>query len=622
MPSKDERLLQRGENGIELIVDPATLAGELADGSGARWVFGAFDGVVEEVETTEIGCRAHVRTESGRSLTLTIAITPDGATFSVDVAAADAEPTDELQWPSAFLPGNGSVTELALPIRTTQGVLHHPNPSDPVAFRLDVNGSNQSGLSMPFWFQSTATGGLLAILQTPSDVALDIQSDADGARVAVGWLPALGRFDQPRTVQVALTKPGYVAGALRYRAYVAAQGRLVSLAEKAKQRPGVAGLVGAPYFSTGYLPFTERKLRQVLTGLTDLGFSSGLIGPVDLVQWGAAPWLNDYQPFISEPGFANIIEDAGFTPFAWFYLEDQLEHDPTFDPDALAVGPDGTVSTGWQNRDYVYRRVCDSTIAERGRLLRERVSQFAGLHFDTTTAKELSECWSPDHPMTRDQNRQARHDWLAEVASWGHVVGSESGADWAYDVIDFCSNNPREDLLTYFPGTAHHIPLHGLVYHDCVISYGWEYDPYNPSYLGGDWAQAKIAYDLMCGNPPTVSPLLGYFPRIGHGETDLWSRWVTWEDPLTQQLLRAALPVADLHARVAHQPMTNHAYLDPAATVSRTTYADGTEVLVNAGPTAFVDDNGIELEPWSWSLDGSPQRIGVDGHHAEVGIGS
>jgi hypothetical protein len=139
------------------------------------------------------------------------------------------------------------------------------------------------------------------------------------------------------------------------------------------------------------------------------------------------------------------------------------------------------------------------------------------------------------------------------------------------------------------PVEVAHIPLLGLVYHDSVVSYHWEYDPYNQSYLGGDWSQQKLLYDVMAGNPPTVAPIFGYFPVISRPAPPVSSKWVMWEDPETQRLLREALPVAQLHGRTAHTPMTGHELLTADGLVSRTTYADGTAVLVNRAADAWDD---------------------------------
>jgi hypothetical protein len=142
----------------------------------------------------------------------------------------------------------------------------------------------------------------------------------------------------------------------------------------------------------------------------------------------------------------------------------------------------------------------------------------------------------------------------------------------------------------------------GLVYHDSIVSYCWEYDPYNPSYLGGDWSRKKLLYDAMAGNPPTVSPVFGYFPVIRRPAPPVESRWVMWEDEQTQRLLREALPIAQLHGKTAHTPMIDHERLVEDGTVTRTTYADGTSVLVNQGAEPWSEGT-IVLPPEDYRID-------------------
>jgi hypothetical protein len=242
-------------------------------------------------------------------------------------------------------------------------------------------------------------------------------------------------------------------------------------------------------------------------------------------------------------------------------------------------------------------------LLEQHRQLKEEITRFDAHHFDTTTSKELIECWHPDHPMSRTDDRESRRARLAEVASWGPLIGSEAGYDWAFDVMDFCSSNPRADMETGMPVPVTHIPLLGLVYHDAIVSYCWEYDPYNKSYLGGDWSRDKILYDLMAGNPPTVAPIFGYFPIIRRPPPPVESRWVTWEDPETQRLLREALPAAQLHGRTAHVPMTGHTLLDTAGTAHRTVYADGTTVAVNFGQEPIVLEDGSALAGGAYAIE-------------------
>ena len=105
----------------------------------------------------------------------------------------------------------------------------------------------------------------------------------------------------------------------------------------------------------------------------------------------------------------------------------------------------------------------------------------------------------------------------------------------------------------------------------------------------------------MAGNPPTVAPIFGYFPVIRRPWPPVEARWVTWEDPATQKLLRDALPVAQLHGRTAHQEMVDHAFVDDERRVTRTVYQDGTAALVNFG-TEAQEVEGVVLAPRSYRV--------------------
>lgn len=499
----------------------------------------------------------------------------------------------EIAFPGPLQPLAGPVTRLSLPRMRTNGVLYTAAESDHWVHRMNV--SSHSGLNMPFWALGAEDQGLLAILDTPDDAALEVvKAVRQSIAVEVSWRGSLGTLRSSRRIRVRpLAEDSYVAAALAYRAHVQRQGRFKSLAEKIEERPTVRQLIGGPYLSVGYLPYSERKFRQVLAGLREIGYTNGIIGPIDHVQWASGEWLNDYQPFIHAPHYAEIAREAGFAAFAWLYLEDILRWDPYFDPAWLVRREDGEPVEGWFNRDYEYFLICSKVLREQHRQLKDRITRFDALHFDTTTAKDLFECRDPDHPMSRTVDRESRRARLAEVASWNMLLGSEAGYDWAFDVYDFCSSNPRMDLETGMPVPVAHIPLLGLVYHDAIVSYCWEYDPYNKSYLGGDWSRQKILYDVMAGNPPTVAPIFGYFPVIRRPPPPVESRWVMWEDPETQRLLREALPVAQLHGRTAHVAMIDHELLAGDGLVTRTVYADGTEVLVNRGTDAWDDGQAV-----------------------------
>jgi hypothetical protein len=597
-------------HGRRLQVDPATMAGVFSGNGLPGWRFDPLAHLrFTDRAGNEVPCRleaigdgaATVRA-GANAYRLSAGLDPDTADLLLAIEPLD-EPDQigDIAFPGPLQPVDGVVTELALPLIRTNGTLYRPQPADHWTSTVAI--PTHSGLNMPFWGLGDGRQGLLGIVDTPDDASLEIVKVVRASiAVCPVWQASLGRLRYARRIRVVpVAASSYVDIALAYRRHVQRTGAWKSLAEKIEQRPGVQQVIGGPYFSLGYLPMSERKFRQVTKGLREIGYTSGIIGPVDHIQWDSGEWLNDYQPFIHQPHFAEIAREEGFAAFCWLYLEDILAWDRYFDPEWLLRHEDGQTHEGWFNRDYEYFQICSRVLKDQHRQLKDRITGFDALHFDTTTAKDLVECWHPDHPMTRTDDRESRAARLAEVASWGILIGAEAGYDWAFGIMDFCSNNPRADLAIHMPAEFVHVPLLGLVYHDSIVSYCWEYDPYNPSYLGGDWSRQKLLFDAMAGNPPTVSPVFGYFPVISRPAPPVASKWVMWEDPQTQQILRDALPVAQLHGRTAHTPITGHELLTADGLVSRTTYADGTGVLVNRGDTAW-EDGHVAIGPMDYRV--------------------
>lgn len=619
MPESSTDLYSIGNDQVHLVIDPRDLSGGMmARGNDAQgWRFEPLahlrftDAAGEAAPWRLLAVERSDRGDGGIEALIGVLDNTYRASIWLERESAgvvfELAPLGEpdrigtVNFPGPLLPVAGPVSQFALPRMRTNGLVHRPVTHEHWAHRMNV--ASHSGLNMPFWGLGAASQGLLAIIETAEDVDLTIEkSIREPLAVATSWTASLGTLRYPRRLHCRIVADdSYVAIAKAYRRYVKQQGTFRSLAEKMDARPGVAQVVGGPYFSLGYLPFSERKFRQVVRGLREIGYTNGIIGPVDHIQWGSGEWLNDYQPFIHAPRFAGIAAEAGFAAFAWLYLEDILRWDRYFDPEWLAQREGGESVEGWFNWDYEYRLICSKVLLEQHRQLRGEISAFEALHFDTTTSKELIECWHPDHPMSKSDDRESRRARLAEVASWDILIGSEAGYDWAFDVYDFCSSNPRGDMETGMPGRFSHIPLLGLVYHDAIVSYCWEYDPYNTSYLGGDWSRQKLLFDLMAGNPPTVAPIFGYFPVIRRPAPPVESRWVTWEDPVTQQLLRDALPVARLHGRTAHLEMIDHMMLADDGSVTRTVYEDGTAALVNVGPDDF-EAGGVRLTAGEYAI--------------------
>lgn len=100
---------------------------------------------------------------------------------------------------------------------------------------------------------------------------------------------------------------------------------------------------------------------------------------------------------------------------------------------------------------------------------------------DTTYAAGLYECYDPQHPTTRDDDRRyksALAEYCREVFG-GH--GSEHGWEWGVPVSDYFEGNSYASHHSDVGARdGHAVPMLELIYHDCVAIYahqGWRTGP-------------------------------------------------------------------------------------------------------------------------------------------------
>lgn len=286
---------------VRLVVDHRTLAGQILDrATGNGWRFAVLDHLRAsrrgEAGGDEVPCRLISVADAARGAggieaevalgehryALTIWLEADAADVVFELEPrAEPAPIAAVLFPGPLVPVAGTVTQLVLPKMLTNGIAHRPTITDHWAQTLNV--ASHSGLNMPFWGLEAESGALIAILETADDVALTLEKSVRRPlEVATRWTASLGTIRYARRLRVRLVgSGGYVGIAKAYRAYVAARGRFKTLAEKIAERPRAKQVVGGPYFSLGYLPFSERKFRQVVSGLREIGYTNGMIGPID-----------------------------------------------------------------------------------------------------------------------------------------------------------------------------------------------------------------------------------------------------------------------------------------------------------------------------------------------------
>ena len=443
---------------------------------------------------------------------------------------------------------------------------------------------------MPFYGAQKSGAGYTAIIETTNDFAFQylINStseqtfDAQGARspsvqIACAWpmwLSEKGLLGYERRMRFEFESPlDYVGMAKAYRREAAAQGDLVTLREKAKARPQVDRLAGAPYLAyyAGYphtppgypgLEYTYKQLSDVIDDLS---------GPMGLKRafvhfWGAySVQPPGSLPFDSAPGpVEDLVEvvakckEAGFLFTLYNDISAQLEETDLWMPERMWKEPDGSLRT--------LRRWCRTCSSQYVELLSRHLPEVVktlgveACYVDCINSGKTDECYDPNHPLTGTEDRQARTEFYDYVHSLGLIYGGELSGWWNAATTEYNNGvgttGRMHELLTTFP-----VPLYHLVFHDALVPFCSAGDDYTVT--EGTGFVDKVLRDLLRGIPPM------YFLNLrDHGK---------WR----QKILDSYAVMSDPAAAVMYDEMTNHEWITDDQMVQRSAFASGVEITVN-----------------------------------------
>ncbi|MFQ6131868.1 MAG: glycoside hydrolase [Armatimonadota bacterium] len=488
-----------------------------------------------------------------------------------------------------------------LVIPMNEGILY---PVDDESIRpMRLIGYGGHGISMS-WYGVTDMGrGLMAIVETPDDASIRIGRGGDGMlTVRPEWESSKGQFAYERKLRFVLFDMGsYVAQAKRYREYAKQVGKFKRLREKAEFNPNVEKLYGAVnvwpmgggldlvnlgqefrqlgmeralFNVSGWLP-AERK-TVVIDELNRLGF---LTGRYDIYQ--------DLQP--PEVAEEHNLRHPDWTQDAW--------------PDDIMTGPNGDWVKGWVvkrgDQSFPCAVLCDRQAVPyaRKRITEDlATNNYKARFIDTTTASPWRECYHPDHPMTRSDSRKFKMELLRYVSEEAKLVtGTETGIDPSVPFVHYYEGmlslgpyrvpdagrrmlepaEPIERIVKFQVGHYYRVPLWELVYHDCTVSM-WYWGDYNNK-VPAVWDRRDL-FNLLYGTPPMFM-----------FNQDIW----TANRDRFVQSYNAICPTV---AEVADQEMVNHEFLTPDHTVQRTTFVNGTQIVVNFGENGY-DKAGVSVGP-------------------------
>ncbi|MEZ8222034.1 Glycosyl hydrolases related to GH101 family, GHL1-GHL3 [Candidatus Fervidibacteria bacterium JGI MDM2 JNZ-1-D12] len=403
--------------------------------------------------------------------------------------------------------------------------------------------------------------------------------------------PTMRIFGYPRRLRyIFVAEGGYVALCKRYRDYVKRNGLLVTLTEKAKRKPAVKLLAGAPNVWGGN-PQIAREAKAA-------GIDRLLINGV---------WAAKEMEVVKAIGYLNSRYDNYEDLYTCCPNHEPPYNIGTIEDCVLRADGERQVSwVTWDKKHTAHKRCSLLQLDVARKYITEQLKRHPhnAWFLDVTTATWLIECYDQKHPHDRTQDKEEKRKLAKFVGEeLGLVLGGEHGRWWGVDIYDYwegmMSINPfftwpaghlrppekREEIgeryLEWGLGHKRRLPLWELVFHDCVVSYWYWGDSTDFLYrVAPELSDKKDAFNILYGTPPMF-----WVNRLGF----------TWNDPkMRKRLLQSYRIVCKLHEQIAFDEMLSHEWLTPNRDVQRTVFgrsgskAGTTEVIVNFGEKPFT----------------------------------
>lgn len=652
--------LQIMDNGAVAFIDRQT--GTRWGGNVPGWVtMRSSDGneqrtaLAAPTSVNRVECGAKVAyAANGFAFTAVFCFTDAGITLTIEETACEGTLVS-LEYPAHMLRIDAGVRDGYTVIPHKQGTIIPARLDDGfMRFRhntwrniTDIDQTLQfdsASLNMTWFGARLGASSVMAYIPEAADCSLHVVGnavmDAEGNKVdshqgdlpgerysslSPVWVASHGRLGYPRVLRLSLAEDGYVGMCKQYRALVKESGRYVSLREKIAQNPIVEGMVGAPdlkiYVYTnrrdeprlcswsepildGYerVHTTFDQVGEMVDEMKEMGIERAL---VLLGGWNRAGYDREHIDMWPPAEKAGGIEglkrasrravDAGYVFSLHDNYQDVYPDSPSYDESYVMKHPDGSVHLGGIWDGGLCRLVCSSQAEKLAEPVIKAVKENSAVnsyYLDTTTSAPMYECYDTEHPITRKEDREHKYSLLEMLTRQGFVIGAEAGVDWAVPLCTFFEGMPGsaigQNLGVESTGFGLMVPLFNLVYHDAVVCYWQHGQPF-----GREDHVNHVLHDLLSAQPSSWSFI-----------------YDQWEDlkPLIGQCYEL---LGRLHRKLAHCEMVSHEFLSSTFEVHRTTFDDGTEIIVNFGICSF-EHCGTKIPPKGFLLReaGEPARVG------------
>lgn len=445
--------------------------------------------------------------------------------------------------------------------------------------------------------------GYMAVLETPYDAVLRTKRENGLITFSPVWLSSMEKFGYSRKITYHFfNQGGYVAQCKTYRDYIWKKNQVISLKEKQKRFPAMSKMLGGVHI------YVWDKARE-LAFARELK-SSGI--EKALILWDA-----NHTPY-PEIGFDNQMKELGYATGGYELFTDLHTRDTaTYEVDqhgpmrfAHTVYPGkfnqlaARKSDGKTYFNQFGHTSCPLAIRpEIYRKVEAKLKEFPHETYflDVYTANGLFECYSKEHPLTREQfvqevvrNHQIIEDqyklylggeWGAEFANahlayvhgmmtlqrtwWGSGIEKKGTIYYTGD----WRSNPRptqmvgtrvanDTYLKYSINEYTRVPLYDLVYHDAVVtSWRWEDGNHHTPEL---WWK-KDLFNMLYGSAP-----------LWNLDRERWEEYkYTFIDSYTK--------VAPWLQQIATDELVSHRFVTENHKIQESVFSSGKKIVVNFG---------------------------------------
>lgn len=461
------------------------------------------------------------------------------------------------------------------------------------------------GLCMAWYGVTDLERGLMTLVETPDDAAVEVPRCEGRLHLAPQWEPQRGAFGPPRRLRyVAFDRGGYVAMAKRHREHARATGLVKTLQQKRQENPDVDRLVGAvnvwAFGMDGVRLCQEMQSLGIRRILWSAGGSAEQLKRMNALPDVLTSRYDIYQDCMDPANFPKVRHIHGdWTSAGW--------------PKDVMIDAKGDWIRGWRvegraGASFDCAVLCDRLAPDyaRRRIAAELKSKPYRCRFiDTTTASPWRECYSPDHPLTRSDSKQWKMKLLDVVSrEFKLITGCETGHEASVPYLHYFegmmslgpyrvpdSGRRMADVVDQVPepvakfqtGHYYRLPLWELVYHDCTVSQ-WYWGDYNNK-LPKLWDRRDL-WNALYGTPPMF-----LFVR------DTWQK-------NRERFVKSYQTAAPVSRATGYAEMLSHAWLCADHSVQQTRFANGVVVTVNFGDRPFRLSDGTSLAPMSRRVEG------------------